>query len=313
MHDQSDQVSRLPGEHQELVPVPDHNRVGEYVALLATTADRPPVNASLAFVNNQLTVTGAAQDGIVLDRSMAVAAITQALTSADRTAKPRFVSKPADIRPESLPTLGITTRIGTATTTFDGSPVNRTFNIGVGADRFNGVLIKPGENFSFNERLGDVGPETGYRPELVIKENKTVPEYGGGLCQVSTTMFRAAMNVGLPITDRTNHSYAVHYYEPIGMDATIYPPAPDMKFRNNTGHYILVQTTQVGQQLTFDFYGTADGRQSSTTILYINASEAAGGSAAFRYDVIGGAEPLSKTYSSYYQPQSKFPIGKSLN
>jgi vancomycin resistance protein YoaR len=318
------QLDRLFGVGQGEAPIisdgtrtlhaaPNETALGSYIADIAPDYDKPPVNARLSFENNQLTVMGAAVDGTVVDRKAAVAAMAQGFTSIDRSIALPVVRKQADIRQETLPQLGITTRIGTATTYFGGSPVNRTYNIGVGAKQFNGILIKPGESFSFNRVLGDVGPETGYLPELVIKENKTVPEYGGGLCQVSTTMFRAAMSAGLPITERTNHAYAVHYYAPIGMDATIYPPNPDMKFRNNTGKYILVQTAEVGQSLTFDFYGTSDGRQASTQIISINASEQDGGTASFRYVVNGGAEPIDTIFSSTYLPQSKFPISRSFN
>ncbi len=293
--------------------VPNEIALGAYVAEIAPEYDKPPTNARLSFENNQLAVTGAAVDGTVIDRKGAVSAMGKGFVSTERSVTLPVVRKEADIRQETLPQLGITTRIGTATTYFGGSPVNRTYNIGVGAKQFNGILIKPGETFSFNKVLGDVGPETGYLPELVIKENKTVPEYGGGLCQVSTTMFRAAMSAGLPIAERTNHAYAVHYYAPIGMDATIYPPSPDMKFRNNTGKYILVQTAEVGQSLTFDFYGTNDGRQASTQIVSINATEQDGGTASFRYVVTGGAEPIDTIFSSTYLPQSKFPISRSFN
>jgi len=97
-------------------------------------------------------------------------------------------------------------------------------------------------------------------PELVIKENKTIPEYGGGLCQIATTNFRAALNSALPITERQSHSYAVQYYDPQGTDAAIYIPHPDLKFHNNTKNYILIQTSIYNNILTFEFYGTKDGR-----------------------------------------------------
>lgn len=292
----------------------DRETVGLYVPELAADVDRPPVNARLAFADGQLSISGQPQDGLVVDRPAAV----KELADAARTSRPaeiKVVAKPADIRQETLPTLGIKTLIGTATTTFAGSPVNRTYNIGVGASKFNGTLIKPGEEFSFNQVLGDVGPETGYRQELVIKENKTVPEYGGGLCQVSTTMFRAAMASGLPITARANHAYAVHYYAPIGMDATIYPPSPDMKFVNNTPGYILVQTSQAGTSLTYQFFGTDDGRKSSTEVVHVAATEKDGGTASFRYVVAGGPEPIDRVFSSTYRPQKDFPKPgeKSLN
>lgn len=291
----------------------DEAKVGEYVASIASDVETPPANARLSFTNGQLQVVGEAKDGTAIDRKAAVGTIAAAMRAPERKAQLAVVGSPAEIRRETLGSLGITSKIGSSTTYFDGSPVNRTYNIAVGAKRFDGILIKPGEDFSFNKALGDVGPETGYRPELVIKENKTAPEYGGGLCQVSTTMFRAALAAGLPITARTNHSYAVKYYAPIGMDATIYPPYPDLRFKNNTGRYILVQTRQEGAQVTFDFYGTVDGRTSTTQILYINATEADGGTAAFRYTVNGGPEPIDRVFTSTYQPHSKFPISNSLN
>lgn len=298
---------------QTVVAEPDRVPIGQYVANVAGQVDSPPVNARLAFVNNQVQISGAPQDGIVVQRPEAVGAIQKALKESDRTAELPVAGKPADIRQETLDSLGIKTLIGKSTTNFPGSPPGRTFNIGVGASKFNGVLIKPGEEFSFNKVLGDVGPETGYVPELVILEKTTEKQYGGGLCQVSTTMFRAAMDAGLPITDRSNHSYAVSYYAPIGMDATIYPPDPDMKFINNSPGYILVQTAQSGQSVTFEFYGTSDGRTSNTEVMYINATEANGGTAAFRYTVSGGPQPIDRVFTSTYKPHSAFPIANSLN
>ncbi len=122
-------------------------------------------------------------------------------------------------------------------------------------------MIKPNEEFSFNTILGDVGPETGYKAELVIKQNKTVPEYGGGLCQVSTTAFRAAFYAGLPIKERQAHAFPVKYYNPQGFDATIYPPHPDLRFINDTPAYIVIQTKVEENNLIFEFYGTNDDRK----------------------------------------------------
>jgi vancomycin resistance protein YoaR len=101
--------------------------------------------------------------------------------------------------------------------------------------------------------------------ELVIKGDKTTPEYGGGLCQVGTTTFRVALNTGLPIIERRNHSYRVSYYEPAGTDATIYDPSPDLKFVNDTAGHILIQTKITGNTLRFEFWGTSDGRQVTQT------------------------------------------------
>lgn len=157
--------------------------------------------------------------------------------------------------------LGIKTLIGSGESDFTGSPANRKHNIGVGAEKFNGVLIAPNEEFSIIQTLGEVSGGTGYKPELVIKPEGTIPEFGGGLCQVSTTLFRAAIYAGLPITERKAHKYVVSYYKPTGMDATIYIPHPDLRFQNNTPGYILIQKRIEGNKLAFDFYGTPDGRK----------------------------------------------------
>ncbi|MCK4919362.1 MAG: VanW family protein, partial [Candidatus Pacebacteria bacterium] len=152
----------------------------------------------------------------------------------------------------------------TGESNFAGSPSNRRHNITVGAAKFQGVLIGPDDTFSFNTALGNVGPKEGYLPELVIKKGETIPEYGGGLCQVSTTTFRGAVLAGLEITERKNHAYPVQYYAPQGTDATIYPPHPDLQFKNNTPAYILIQTKIIGNKLYFDFYGSDDGREIKT-------------------------------------------------
>jgi len=161
--------------------------------------------------------------------------------------------------------LGIKELIGEGVSNFAGSPVNRRHNIAVGAKILNGLVIKPGEEFSLVKALGTIDAKAGFLPELVIKGDRTVPEFGGGLCQIGTTTFRVALYAGLPITARTPHSYRVVYYEPAGMDATIYDPQPDLRFINDTGANILFETKIDGDKLIFDFYGTSDGRKIDIT------------------------------------------------
>lgn len=160
-----------------------------------------------------------------------------------------------------LDRLGITILLARGESDFAGSPANRIHNIRVGAAKYHGLLIAPGEEFSFNRFLGPVDAAGGFKPELVIKNNVTTPEFGGGLCQVSTTVFRAAALSGMEMTQRRNHSYAVSYYGTPGFDATIYPPYTDFRFLNNTPGYILIQTSIAGTKLTFEFWGTDDGRE----------------------------------------------------
>ena len=164
-----------------------------------------------------------------------------------------------------LNNLGIEELLGVGKSNFKGSPKNRRHNIAVGAAAVNGTLIPPGEEFSLLKTLGKIDGTTGYLPELVIKGNKTTPEFGGGLCQVGTTTFRGTLAAGLPVTERQNHSYAVTYYnndkgQP-GTDATIYDPRPDYKFKNDTANYVLIATRIEGDDLFFEYWGTKDGRQ----------------------------------------------------
>jgi vancomycin resistance protein YoaR len=166
--------------------------------------------------------------------------------------------------------LGIAELIGKATTPFTGSPKNRIHNITNGVRFLTGILVPPGEEFSTVGTLGEIDNTTGYLPELVIKGNETIPEFGGGLCQVSTTLFRSVLNAGLPVLQRRNHSYRVPYYERDGegnfigpgLDATIYSPLPDFKFKNDTKGHILIQGYVEGDKATFELYGTGDGRKS---------------------------------------------------
>lgn len=162
-----------------------------------------------------------------------------------------------------LQDIGIRELISVGHTGFAGSPANRMHNIGVGAGRFNGIIIPQGATFSFNQNLGPVDDTTGYKKELVIKPEGTIPEFGGGLCQVSTTMYRAALYAGMPIVARTSHSYVVTYYSQVGghgLDATVYTPSPDLKFTNDTQGSVLMQSYVEGVNAYFKFYGTSDGR-----------------------------------------------------
>ncbi|MFA5273610.1 MAG: VanW family protein, partial [Candidatus Peribacter sp.] len=145
---------------------------------------------------------------------------------------------------------------------FSGSPKARRHNIVVGLSKFNGTLIPQGAIFSFNETLGPVNGATGYLKELVIMGDKTLPDYGGGLCQVGTTFYRGVWEYGFPILARRNHSFAVHYYSPQGTDATIYPPYTDIKFRNDSPGALLLQTFVENDHAFFVFYGTRDDRSS---------------------------------------------------
>ena len=248
-------------------------KVKDYLLTLVPQVNREPVDALLEFKNEKIEMFALSQEGIALQIEKSVQEINknvfQQENFADDSEKEiEILMITENVQPEittkSIDNLGITTLLATGESNFAGSPKNRRHNIAVGAARFQGILIGPGDIFSFNTALGEVGPREGYLPELVIKQGETVPEYGGGLCQVSTTAFRGAVLAGLEITERKNHAYAVGYYSPQGTDATIYPPHPDLAFENNTPAYILLQTRIEGNMLYFDFYGSDDGRDVQT-------------------------------------------------
>lgn len=164
--------------------------------------------------------------------------------------------------------LGIKELIGRGVSNFAGSIENRKYNVALAASKINGVIIAPGEEFSFVNTVGDITAATGFKQAYVIKSGRTVLDDGGGVCQVSTTIYRSALNSGLPITARTAHAYRVGYYEqgfPPGLDATIFYPSVDFRFKNDTGHHILIQAYVTGTTLTVDLYGTSDGRTVAMT------------------------------------------------
>lgn len=162
------------------------------------------------------------------------------------------------VDPESI---GIKELLGVGKSNFSGSPSNRRKNIAHGFALVDGSLIQPGEEFSLIKTLGPIDGEHQWLPELVIKGNETKPEFGGGLCQVGTTVFRGTLQSGLPVLERRNHSYRVRYYEPVGTDATIYDPKPDYRFKNDTGHPVYLHAYVKGDDAFVEFWGTKDGRK----------------------------------------------------
>jgi vancomycin resistance protein YoaR len=241
------------------------DKVAAYVASLSTRVQKP-IDATLTVTDGAVSIVQDGRDGLSLQTDQTSAAISAALLAENPGGRAvtaiTEVAHP-DVWSGNLASLGITQRIGTGSTDYSGSPANRVANITTGEKSISGQFIKAGAEFSTIATLGPIDEAHGYVQGLVIVNNKTLPADGGGLCQVSTTLFRAVLNAGLPITDRTAHAYEVGYYQRgigPGLDATIYDPNPDFKWKNDTGHDVFVQGTIKGTVLTFDIYGTADGR-----------------------------------------------------
>ncbi|EKD33337.1 MAG: VanW family protein [uncultured bacterium] len=231
-----------------------------------------PIDARFDIRDGRVVEFQTAQDGISFDKDETIINIEAILGQKNSSAQIAFDTDEPNIQNKDANDLGIQEVLGIGISNFSGSPQNRIKNIRHGISKLNGLLIKPGEEFSLLGALRPFTMEDGYFPELVIKGDKIEPEVAGGLCQLGTTTFRATMNSGLPITKRQNHSLVVNYYnDPSnnspGTDATIYDPAPDFKFINDTGNYILFTAnmdTKTGE-LKFTFWGTADKRKGSYT------------------------------------------------
>jgi vancomycin resistance protein YoaR len=207
---------------------------------------------------------GVGLPGRRLDVPAAAALVSVALERgiADLTL-PVFEEQPAmTIVDDELRKQGIIEVVTVGESDFSGSPMARRHNIAVGLAKFNGQIIPKNSLFSFNAILGPVNAVTGYKKELVILGERTLPDFGGGLCQVSTTAYRGVWEYGFPIEDRRNHSFAVRYYGPQGTDATVYPPQTDMQFTNDTPGALLLQTYADNDKAYFIYYGTKDDRRS---------------------------------------------------
>ncbi len=299
------------------------DKVAAYVASIASQTDSTAQDAQLTISGGKATVFHPSRSGQKLDQTAAIAAIKQAVAaSADqRTLTLAVATVQPQVNENTLNDLGINELISEGVTYFPGSPSERLQNIRVGQSKFNGVLLKPGQVFSFGALLGDVGPAQGYAPGLVIIGNHEEKQYGGGLCQVSSTAYRAALLAGLPILQRTNHSFAVKYYTaPFGIpgvDATIYYPQVDMKFLNDTGHYILIQTIMQGTTLKFDFYGTKtkSGRIRGPFFVSGSLDATKPSHTVFYRDVLDLSGNVTKTDSinTYYQSSLDFPIIPQFN
>ena len=250
-----------------------------FLQSLAPGLSIDPVNARFLFneTTNQLEVLEESVDGRSLDVDATLKAVEKVLFQKENRRAPLTfrLNTPVVNSKATAQQLGISQMVVQSTTFFYGSTAERKVNVQVAASRFHGLVIAPGEEFSFNKYLGDVSPETGYETGLVIYGNQTIKGVGGGVCQVSTTVFQAAFFAGLPIKERYAHGYRVGYYESgyaivdgrkynsgVGLDATVYSPIIDLKFVNDTPYYLLMESffKPSDQSLTFKFFSTSTGR-----------------------------------------------------
>ena len=248
----------------------DEAALQEFLLPLAKALQQEPENARFDFDENtqQLTPLQKSQIGRELDVAASIARINEQLRLGQHQISLVLVeTTPAYPASATADELGIVELITVGESYFGGSSSARDHNIQLGASQFDGIIIGPGETFSFNEFLGEVTPEEGYDESYVIVGDRTLPGVGGGICQVATTVFRAAFYGGYEIVERWPHAYRVGYYElggyGPGFDATIYSPLVDFRFVNDYNTPLLIETeiAPATSRLRFLFYGRADGRE----------------------------------------------------
>jgi vancomycin resistance protein YoaR len=248
-------------------PQIDEEALRQQLAGWAEQLDIAPQNARLRFnaATGGVTVLQQSQVGRQLDIEATLSAVRNALTTGGTQAPLVMVEAPPAVDMNRIAEMGIRELVARGTTFFKGSSAARVHNIRVAAEKFEGLVIPPGEIFSFNQGVEDVSAANGFEDSLIIWGDQTATGVGGGVCQVSTTVFRAAYNAGLPIVERYNHGYIVDWYGAPGLDATIFTPTVDFRFRNDTGAYLLIEpvVNSAEGMITFNLYGTKPNRQVS--------------------------------------------------
>jgi vancomycin resistance protein YoaR len=253
-----------------LVAEIDPERLARQIEKLAQLVDSGSSEPRLTFQNGKVQISEAGHIGLRLKQSEAADAIIIALRSDLHTVELPIENVNPQVTETTLPALGITELVTEGRSSFAGSAPYRVTNIKAGAHRMNGVLIPPDAEFSFNTQLGDVDEKSGFVQGYAVIGNRTQLEWGGGVCQVSTTVFRAAFWAGVPITERHAHPFYISWYDDYsfpdqagpGMDATIFTGVQDFKFVNDTGKWLLMESTvdEQDQVLSIKMYGTRPDR-----------------------------------------------------
>ena len=251
-------------------------QVNRRIVKIGDDIGRGSVNPRVAWNGGNLRIIRPGKAGLRLDEDGTRQLILNSIGTSQRTLDLPVQEIQPQVNESNLNTLGIKELIAVGRSDFSGSAAYRINNIGVGMNILNGILLAPGEEFSFNKNVGSIDAKNGFVEGYAIIQNRTQLEFGGGICQDSTTMFRAAFWAGLPITERWGHSFYISWYDKYGLeqygngpglDATIFTGGPDLKFTNDTGHWLLIQTSSDPSTVTarVAIYGTKPNRTVSLT------------------------------------------------
>jgi vancomycin resistance protein YoaR len=256
----------------------DETALRQWLSQYANQIAREPERARFYFDDptRQLVLVEPHVNGRELDIEATIARFNEQVTTPNRSVP--FVIKeivPVVHSNATAEELGITELVAERTTWFYGSSAERKHNIARSAANFYGIVVAPGEEFSFNKYLGNISEEDGYKPALIIYGGQTIEGLGGGVCQVSTTLYQASFWGGFDLGSRLAHAYQVGYYndgEGTGMDATVFSPIVDFTFTNNTEHHLLIENyyNEEYESLTFKIYSTDIGRRVEKSMSYDN-------------------------------------------
>lgn len=327
-------------------PVLSYNRdlLDQTIASIGKSIDVPAIEPKFRLIDGRVIAFQLAIPGKSVNRSLLFDLMVRELFAENPQAAidiPVVTKEPkTNSEQRTAESMGIRELLGRGVSTYVGSMPERRHNVALTASKINGTLVAPGTVFSFNDTLGEVSQETGFKKAYIISQGRTILGDGGGVCQDSTTLFRAVLNAGLPVVERRAHSYRVSYYEqhsPPGLDATVAAPTTDFTFQNDTPAYVLVQASidHATSTVSYELWGTSDGRVAKTTKpvvtditppppdLYQDDPslrsgavkqvdwKASGAKVIFSYTVTRGGETIhQKTFVSLYHPwQSVFLRG----
>ncbi|MDA8443267.1 MAG: VanW family protein [Peptococcaceae bacterium] len=243
-------------------------KAAKVVARLTAALNTPSKDAALKAMTDKTTQVIPHQLGKKVDLQQTVTNLQQALKTGAGEVDLRVRDLYPKITTADLAAISFTQPSATFSTPFAPSDKNRTENLRRSAQALNNSIINPGEVFSFNKVVGSRSEENGYKEALVIEENELVPGIGGGVCQVSSTLYNLALLADLPIVERHPHEFAVRYVPP-GRDATVVYDQADLRFKNNTAGPLVLRAQAQDAKLTLNLFGKSSGKkvEIKTTVL----------------------------------------------
>ncbi|AIK37991.1 MULTISPECIES: VanW family protein [Bacillus] len=230
-----------------------------------------PVNAELSVSGTTVNISQS-QNGEKVDKDKLKELTAKAITAGTQDIQLPIASIKPERSTEDMQNMGITQVIAEYSTPMAGRNGSQSFNVNKSANTLSGAIVAPDETFSFNERVGITDAAHGYKSAAVFLQGKVVQSAGGGVCQVSSTLYGAALRADLGVVARSNHSMPVHYL-PLGQDAAVADYGPDLKFKNNTGKYIYIQAFSNGSSITTRIFGTPTGKNVEVSSKVIGETE----------------------------------------